>query len=269
MITRSIDIYFTPPTTSQSHLFPDSLIPHLHLLISPDLKPKMADSTPIPAPFAIQTPRLIIIPSFLAIDNHAYRDLYSSLHRMPNFTTMAFGSAWGIKDWDSETIHALISREVQRSWQIRGIGDFGVGLRVTTAKDTDSKEWKLLTADEVHNLQEIKWIGYVGTRDATTTSMPSEETSQSTTKPWTQMIELRYGFHPDSWSKGYGTEAAKAVMGWCEENLGAERFIAETEMANSGSARILGKLGFTEMDKEKEVIWGMEGTKEWERLASR
>jgi RimJ/RimL family protein N-acetyltransferase len=182
---------------------------------------------------------------------------------------MAFGSAWGTKNWDSETIHPLITREVQRSWQVRGMGDFGVGLRVTTAEDTSIEDWKLLTADEVQNLQETKWIGYVGVRDAATTSMPSEETSQSTTKPWTQMVELRYGFHPDSWGKGFGTEAAKAVMGWCEKNVGAERFIAETEMANSGSARILGKLGFVEMDKEKEVIWGMEGTKEWERWVSK
>jgi RimJ/RimL family protein N-acetyltransferase len=82
------------------------------------------------------------------------------------------------------------------------------------------------------------------------------------------MIELRYGFHPDSWGKGYGTEAAQAVMGWCEEIRGAERFIAETEMANAGSAGILRKLGFVEVDKEKEVIWGMEGTKEWERWVS-
>jgi RimJ/RimL family protein N-acetyltransferase len=205
------------------------------------------------------------MPSFLAVDNSAYRDLYSSLHRMPNFTAMAFGSAWGTKDWDAKTIHPLITREVQRSWQVRGMGDFGVGLRVATAEDTDSKEWKVLTPDEVQNLQEIKWIGYVGVRDAATTSIPNEETSQSTTKPWTQLIELRYGFHPDSWGKGFGTEAAKAAMRWCEESLGAERFIAETETANSGSARILGKLGFVEMDKEKEVIWGMEGTKEWER----
>jgi len=231
------------------------------------------DSTSIPAPFAIRTSRLVIVPSFLAIDNIAYRDLYSSLHRMPDFTTMAFGSAWGTKDWDSSTILPLIIREVQRSWQIRGMGDFGIGLRVITTKehtdtdtDTDAKDWKLIDADEVQNLaEEIKWIGYVGARDATTTSMPSEETSHTTTKPWTQMIELRYGFHPDSWGKGYGTEAAKAVTGWCEEIRGAERFIAETELANVGSAGILKKLGFVEVDKEKEVIWGMEGTKEWER----
>lgn len=112
----------------------------------------------------------------------------------------------------------------------------------------------------VDNLQwgEVQWIGYVGVRDATFAAQP-------TTNPWTQMIELRYGFHPEQWGKGYGTEAAKVIMGWCERTLGAERFIAETEAENSGSARILGKLGFTAVDKGKEVIWGVEGEKEWER----
>jgi RimJ/RimL family protein N-acetyltransferase len=224
----------------------------------------MASCTSNLKPFAIITPRLILLPSYLAIDNPSYRALYSSLHRIPSFTTMAFGSAWGTKDWDTSTIFPIITREIQRSWQVRGMGDFGVGLRVHSAKDTE--ELKVVEVGEVEGLKEVKWIGYVGVRDATATSMPSEETSQPTTKSWTQMVELRYGFHPDVWGKGFGTEAAKAVMGWCEENLGVERFVAETEMANSGSARILGKLGFTEMDQDKEVIWGMEGTEEWERL---
>jgi RimJ/RimL family protein N-acetyltransferase len=216
-------------------------------------------------PFAILTPRLILLPSYLAIDNPSYRTLYSSLHRMPSFTTMAFGSAWGTKDWDTSTILPIITREIQRSWQVCGMGDFGVGLRVNDTEKVEGKEeWKVVNADEIDS-QEVKWIGYVGVRDATTTSMPSEETSQPTTKPWTQMVELRYGFHPEVWGKGFGTEAAKAVMGWCEESLGIERFIAETEMANSGSARVLGKLGFVEMSGGKEVIWDMEGTKEWER----
>jgi RimJ/RimL family protein N-acetyltransferase len=146
------------------------------------------------------------------------------------------------------------------------MGDFGVGLLPTSTQEQGSGEqgWEASERDAL-NLQEVQWIGYVGVRDATTTSMPAENTSKPSTKPWTQMIELRYGFHPTHWSKGYGTEAARAIMGWCEQSFGVQRFIAETEAENKGSARILGKLGFVEMDGEKEVIWGMEGTKEWER----
>ena len=178
---------------------------------------------------------------------------------MSDFTTMAFGAAWGVKDWNTSSIHPIISREVQRSWQVRGMGDFGVGLLSSRTKEQRSseEEWNVLEATELQ-LEEVQWIGYVGVRDATSIAQP-------TTKPWQQMIELRYGFHPEHWGKGYGTEAAKAVMGWCGQCLGAERFIAETEVENTGSARILGKLGFAAMDSEKEVIWGVEGEKEWER----
>jgi RimJ/RimL family protein N-acetyltransferase len=175
---------------------------------------------------------------------------------MPSFTTMAFGSAWGTKDWDASTIHPIISREVERSWRVRGMGDFGIGLLPTFIPENGNsgQGWEV---SEIYglNLQEVQWIGYAGIRDATTTSMPAEASSQPTTHPWTQMIELRYGFHPSYWSKGYGTEAARAIMGWCEQSFGVQRFIAETEAENKGSARILGKLGFV----------GMQGTKEWER----
>lgn len=175
---------------------------------------------------------------------------------------MAFGQAWGVRDWDATSIHPLIAREVEKSWRVRGMGDFGVGLLPSNAeKEEEGKEWRVLEGEE--KWQNVQWIGYVGVRDATTTSIPTS--SPSTTKPWTQMIELRYGFHPAHWGKGYGTEAAKAVMAWCEQFLKAERFIAETEVENTGSAGILGKLGFREVSKEKEVIWGVEGEKEWER----
>ena len=135
----------------------------------------------------------------------------------------------------------------------------GIGLlpEQDAEKGNSGADWKVLDTEKVQ-LKNVQWIGYVGVRDCTPTAQP-------TTKPWTQMIEVRYGFHPEHWGKGYGTEAAKAVMGWCEQALGAERFVAETEVGNAGSAKVLGKLGFTEMRKEEEVIWGVEGEREWER----
>ena len=136
------------------------------------------------------------------------------------------------------------------------MGDFGVGLLPCppTAEGESSgnsgEEWKVLGWDKLQ-LDEVQWTGYVGVRDATSTARP-------TLNPWTQMIELRYGFHPEQWGKGYGSEAARAVMGWCEQTLGAERFIAETEQDNSGSARLLGKLGFSAVNKEEEEVIGVD-----------
>ncbi|KEQ90667.1 hypothetical protein AUEXF2481DRAFT_33755 [Aureobasidium subglaciale EXF-2481] len=222
--------------------------------------------------FYIRTSRLILLPTPLAIKCLAYRELYSSLHRNPEFTSMAFGASWGIKDWDVDSIVFIISREVQNSWWKRGMGDFAIGLRddmsdLPKTKETGEGLWQEVEVDDVEAFDHVYWIGYVGLRDATTTSMPNEETSVPSERDWKEMIELRYGFHPDFWGKGYGTEAARAVMRWGETSRGAERFIAETEKANVGSGKVLSKLGFSGVGDE--IIWGMEGTKEWKRWAGK
>lgn len=233
----------------------------------------MAESDACLRPFAIQTSRLILLPSFLAIQNSAYRSLYSRLHGLPEFTEMAFGSDWGIRDWDDEAITSVIQREIDRSWRVRDLGDCAVGLRqdksvTSTEASEQNKDPNVLQMDKMHKLEDVKWIGYVGVRDATTTSMPGEETHHPTSRPWTQMVELRYGFAPEVWGKGYGTEAAKGIMWWCEKHVEASRYIAETEMANVGSGKILKKLGFEKIHEDEEVIWGMKGTQEWERWAT-
>ncbi|KEQ78388.1 hypothetical protein M438DRAFT_285826 [Aureobasidium pullulans EXF-150] len=228
-------------------------------------------SAPVPQTtnFAVKTKRLILLPTPLAIDNEAYRSLYASLHRMPEFTTMAFGESWGTKDWTTSSVREIIVREVARSWKVRGMGDFAIGLRSehqNLENDDDVREhgFKIVEA-EVQRLEDVRWIGYVGIRDATTTSMLNELTAVPSIRGWQEMVELRYGFHPDAWGKGFGTEAAKAVMGWGQQEKGVQRFIAETERENKGSGGVLGKLGFTEIDERTEIVWGMEGTKEWER----
>ena len=223
--------------------------------------------------FVIRTSRLILLPSVFAIQNPAYTKLYSRLHGTPKFTEMAFGPSWGIRCWDDEAITSVIRREIDRSWRVRGIGDFAVGLRqdsfAASAVETETNEgleiWKI---DGIQELESLEWIGYVGVRDATTTSTPGAESYHSTSRPWTQMIELRYGFDPGVWGQGYGTEAAKAVMWWCKKHIGAERFVAETELTNVGSGKILKKCGFEELHGGEEVIWGMKGTKEWGRWAT-
>ncbi|KAG9716839.1 hypothetical protein KCU73_g15525, partial [Aureobasidium melanogenum] len=143
--------------------------------------------------FAIQTSRLTILPSYLAIQNPAYRKLYSSLHGTPEFTEMAFGPDWGIRYWDDEAITSIIQREIDASWRVRGIGDFAVGLRqdtpVTPGEDqAQTQDFKVSEVDKVQELQDAEWIGYVGVRDATTTSMPWAGIHHPTSRPWTQMV---------------------------------------------------------------------------------
>jgi RimJ/RimL family protein N-acetyltransferase len=60
------------------------------------------------------------------------------------------------------------------------------------------------------------------------------------------MVELLYGYHPSSWRKGYGVEAARAAMLWAEKERGVRRFVAESEKVNLGSQKILRKMEFKE-----------------------
>ncbi|KAK6008872.1 hypothetical protein QM012_000775 [Aureobasidium pullulans] len=187
---------------------------------------------------------------------------------------MAFGPDWGVKDWDDEAITSIIQSEIDRSWRVRGIGDFAVGLRrdtsiASTANTAESHGPKVLDMGEEQRLEQTEWVGYVGVRDATTTSMLGGETHHPTSRPWVQMIELRYGYNPDVWGKGYGMEAARAIIWWCEEHIKAQRFIAETQTNNLGSGKILRKCGFTEILEKDEVIWGVKGEQEWELWAGK
>ena len=54
------------------------------------------------------------------------------------------------------------------------------------------------------------------------------------------------GFHliPEYWGKGYGKEAAEAMIKYAFEELFAEKLFAGHNPANTASARLLTKLGF-------------------------
>jgi ribosomal-protein-alanine N-acetyltransferase len=56
-------------------------------------------------------------------------------------------------------------------------------------------------------------------------------------------IEVSYQFLPAWWGQGYATETVQAVIGYALETLGLPRVIAETQMANVASRRLLERLG--------------------------
>ena len=55
--------------------------------------------------------------------------------------------------------------------------------------------------------------------------------------------EVSYQLLPESWNKGYGTEVVKAVVDYALISLGLPRIIAETQIANTASCRLLEKVG--------------------------
>ena len=55
---------------------------------------------------------------------------------------------------------------------------------------------------------------------------------------------LGYNLNRAFWNQGYATEAAKAIIGWAYENLGAREFMARHANANPASGKVLLKCGF-------------------------
>lgn len=184
---------------------------------------------------------------------------------------MAFGDHFPARDWsDDETREVIETRDIERSWKRHDLGDFAVGLRAVSGSNVgqDSSSVSVLKEDEFERLAgpnseflgQIQWVGYVGVRDATTTSLAPREARDPVLPPWCEMVELRYGLSPEFWGRGVAQEASEAVMQWAVNESGVKRFIAETERDNQRSARLLQKLGFvlsgTDYWKEpSEVEW--------------
>ncbi|KAJ5143395.1 uncharacterized protein N7515_002182 [Penicillium bovifimosum] len=240
----------------------------------------MGANTEIPADqFVVLTPRLILVPTTTAISFSSYRALYSDLHANVDFCAMGFGPHFPARKWsDEETRESIQTRDIERCWGQRGLGDFAVGLRPpsTFQSDNDSTqhdavsttvrgdEYVRIAGQDNALLSACKWVGYVGLRDATTTSMPPREPDDPALPHWLEMIELRYGVAPEFWGKGIAQEAAKGLMRWGAVEKGVKRFIAETERDNTRSAKALQKLGFTLSDTD---YWKEPSELEWECVA--
>jgi len=57
--------------------------------------------------------------------------------------------------------------------------------------------------------------------------------------------ELLYGMHPEFWSRGLGTEAARAVLAYGFRNCAFDRIIASTDTPNQRSVKVLQRLGMS------------------------
>jgi RimJ/RimL family protein N-acetyltransferase len=228
------------------------------------------------SPFILLTDRLIIVPTPIAIQFNAYVHLYGGLHASEAFCAMAFGPHFPARNWnDEETREVILTRDIERCWKKRGLGDFAVARRVTgdgsgaypREGGRKLKEDGLVRIVEdnpdLQELESAEWVGYAGVRDATTTSMPDPEEGDKPLPSWQEMVELRYGVHGDYWGKGIAGEAARAVMQWATSERGVRRFVAETEKTNVRSGKVLQKMGFKESGTE---YWKEPSEVEWEKV---
>lgn len=67
-------------------------------------------------------------------------------------------------------------------------------------------------------------------------------------------IEIGYGIGSSYWRQGYTFEAAAALVDWAFQQPGVRRIIAECLVNNTGSIRILEKLGMTRTGIEVDYI---------------
>jgi len=59
-----------------------------------------------------------------------------------------------------------------------------------------------------------------------------------------RVYEIGYNLNRSYWGKGYATEAAKAMIQWAYQQLGAREFAASHATANAASGNVLRKCGF-------------------------
>jgi [ribosomal protein S5]-alanine N-acetyltransferase len=76
--------------------------------------------------------------------------------------------------------------------------------------------------------------------------------------PWERSdrhVDIGYHLLPSHWGQGYATEATRAVIRWCFENLDVHRIQADCTDGNIASERVLLKCGFTLEGIWRESCW--------------
>lgn len=61
---------------------------------------------------------------------------------------------------------------------------------------------------------------------------------------------LIYGLHPDYWSHGLTTEAAKSVLDYALDRVKVSKIVADVDEPNTASIRVLRKLGMRQVRRE-------------------
>jgi len=68
-------------------------------------------------------------------------------------------------------------------------------------------------------------------------------------------VDIGYHLTPSQWGKGYATEAARAMIGWCFDNLDVHRVQGDCTDGNIASERVMLKCGFQHEGTWRESCW--------------
>lgn len=66
--------------------------------------------------------------------------------------------------------------------------------------------------------------------------------------------ELWYKFHPDSWNKGFATEAANAALDYCFDERDLHRVEAGCAVENLASVRVIEKIGMKHEGVARQIL---------------
>lgn len=64
-------------------------------------------------------------------------------------------------------------------------------------------------------------------------------------RDWLDAPDIGFAFLPEFWAKGYAHESSLGVIEWARQALGITRVIGIVKPGNTGSIRVLEKLGMT------------------------
>lgn len=64
-----------------------------------------------------------------------------------------------------------------------------------------------------------------------------------------EKLEISYQFLTESWGKGYAFESMEVVLEYLFEKLGIDQVLAETQLKNLKSIKLLSRLGFSELKR--------------------
>ncbi|ANU13250.1 GNAT family N-acetyltransferase [Planococcus halocryophilus] len=68
-------------------------------------------------------------------------------------------------------------------------------------------------------------------------------------------VEVGYGFLESCWHMGYATESVESLVKWALDLLVVEKVVAETRLENSGSIRVLQKVGMEQVEKKGDMVY--------------
>ncbi len=120
------------------------------------------------------------------------------------------------------------------------------GVQTRAQSDAGFDRWQRHWDEHGFGLLAVEWRG---------TGELIGRTGPAFHRSWPHDPEIGWALEPAWWGRGIATEAGAAAIGWAFGALGFERVVSITTEPNTGSRRVMAKLGF-ELHARVPSEWG-------------